>query len=95
MISFTTTDEGVTDDGYNATNLSVTFTPAESIDIVLGTPSPLLLIQPGTSESEVLSVLTDIRERQERGEGTPVRATHVDELNIRELLLELALRLDL
>jgi hypothetical protein len=91
MIDVTLRNVGTMDDGEPSAELDVTYSGTQSIRMEENTVRPLLLMQPGESQGTVLGVLLEISARQKAGEGTPVPVSLVDALNIRTLLLSLAM----
>lgn len=91
MIDTTLRNVGTMDNGEPSAELDVTYSGAQDICMETNTVRPLLLVQPGESEGVVLGVLLEISARQKAGEGTPVPVSLVDTLNIRTLLLSLAM----
>ena len=91
MIDITLRNEGTGDDGNPTAELDVTYSGALAIEMAVNTVSPLLLMQPGETQAEVLDVLKTISDRGKAGETTPEPVSLVDALNIRTLLLYLAM----
>jgi hypothetical protein len=91
MIDLTLRNEGTDDDGNPTAELDVAYSGALAIEMAENTVNPLLLMQPGEGKSDVMDVLKTISDREKAGMSTPVPVTLVDALNIRTLLLTLAM----
>ena len=91
MIDIFLVNTGTNDSGEATAELDVTYSGALAVSMDTHAVHPLLLLQPGETEAEVMDVLKTISDREKAGEGTPVPVSLVDALNIRELLLTLAM----
>ena len=91
MIDISLRNVGTDDEGNPTAELDVTYSGALAVEMAVNTVKPFLLMQPGETEAEVLDVLKTISDREKAGETTPVPVSLVDALNIRTLLLPLAM----
>jgi len=93
MIDIELRNEGRDDEGEETAELIVTYSGLPSVDLAVNSVKPLLVIQPGVDHDAVMGVLRTISAREKSGFGTPVTAELADDLNIRELLLALAMEI--
>ncbi|MCP4732545.1 MAG: hypothetical protein GY872_20980 [Roseibacillus sp.] len=91
MIDVFLANTGTNDAGEATAELDVTYSGALAVSMQVNAVNPLLLMQPGETESDVMAVLKTISDREKAGEGTPVTVALVDALNLRSLLLDLAM----
>jgi hypothetical protein len=93
MIDITLRNVGVDDEGSPTAELAVAYSGHPRAAMTVNTLRPLLLLHPGETRDVVNGVLLEISARHKAGEGTPVTANLVDALNLRTLLLALALEM--
>jgi hypothetical protein len=91
MIDTFLVNTGTNDAGEATAELDVTYSGILAVSMATNAVNPLLLMQPGEGKSDVMDVLKIISDREKAGMGTPVPVTLVDALNIRTLLLTLAM----
>jgi hypothetical protein len=94
MIEILPVDEGLLDDGTATAQSDVRFAQPTNSTGALEYPltvNPLLAVVLGQNQIEVNAVLSDIADRYRAGASTPVLVGHVDDLQLRDVLLALAL----